>query len=819
MKMCYWLYRYLCATAAAVTALFTFLPAQTPILAAQPDPPAAPQTALTTLNWNDAAVWTRWSNEQYTLVQEGDDLWIGTGNGVLRWHIPTQTSTRYSVLDGLPSRRILAIAVDPAGNRWFGGDGGLSRFDTSGVWTHFTTANSGLYTNYVDGIAVGADGTLWLSHHRPEGSVSQRAADGSWTWSPNRATMVLHAYDAILQTQNANPLWAITDSAVWVDFAVYNGSSWIDRMPATAEGVHPDLMAAWNHQVWALFVEGTIHHWTGAQWETLEPEPVAMPNSGFAPSTMAVTADGRLWVAGRGASCIKGCFGEVFIFPVDHSSPDQQIDEETRVNLLVPSGNGVWAMGPAWLYTPDGAFHRIADAPIGDTFTSVIAAGEGTLWLSSISRRYTEINAPAALQGLDDAATTLLHDDQWQIANQNYTASIAERTPAGDVWLNLVQMFVYAPLCPPSMLVRHHQDRSIAYTLPISEPTSTHCPAITDIFAQDEHNTWFAYVGPQQQDGTAESGVLHLNDGETPLVLTDDTWTDYPFPSLHLNAQIAVNDSIWLATREALYRWMDGEWRSIGDGGAVQSLCDLIVAENGLLLAHRDGWGQCELPAAQVVLLRPTATSIEAQVFDSVEQFLDEQWEVARGVTQRNPLFAHGISEEIWYFATNHLCRRTNAIEPAQCAALPEQLSTLSQIEVDLNSHLWFAGDGALWRFSAVPSFVLQANPPWLWMTPGSTRKSTLFVQPVEGFQGAAELTVGVLPGEFAATGLPATVNVGESVSIDITAPANAVLGDHLLTVQARGMEAGEPVTKTATITVRVATEVYEMHLPVVVRQ
>ena len=104
-------------------------------------------------------------------------------------------------------------------------------------------------------------------------------------------------------------------------------------------------------------------------------------------------------------------------------------------------------------------------------------------------------------------------------------------------------------------------------------------------------------------------------------------------------------------------------------------------------------------------------------------------------------------------------------------------------------------------------------------MTPGSTRKSTLFVQPVEGFQGAAELTVGVLPGEFAATGLPATVNVGESVSIDITAPANAVLGDHLLTVQARGMEAGEPVTKTATITVRVATEVYEMHLPVVVRQ
>jgi hypothetical protein len=185
------------------------------------------------------------------------------------------------------------------------------------------------------------------------------------------------------------------------------------------------------------------------------------------------------------------------------------------------------------------------------------------------------------------------------------------------------------------------------------------------------------------------------------------------------------------------------------------------MAEHGLLLAHRDGWGQCELPAAQVVLLHPTASSIEAQVFDSVEKFLDEQWEVARGVTQRNPLCTQHLWGDLVFCHRSplspHQCHRTSAM---CCAA--EQLSTLSQIEVDLNRHLWFAGDGALWRFSAMPSFVLQANPSLLWMTPGSTRKSTLFVQPVEGFQGAAELTVGVLPGEFAATGLPATVNAGE---------------------------------------------------------
>ncbi len=832
MKVPHCLYRCIRVTVAiAVTAAAILLPAPAPILAAQsPIPHAIPpitKTDAATMSWRDDAVWARWSDEHYALVQEGDDLWIGTGNGVLRWHIPTQTSTRYSVIDGLPSHRIFAIALDAAGNRWFGGDGGLSRLDASGGWTHFTTANSGLHADYVDGIAVGVDGALWLSHHLPDGSVSHRTADGAWAWSPNRTTMVTQAYAAIVQTQNANPLWVVADGAVWVDFAVYDGSGWSDRTPVTAERAHPDVMAAWNNEVWALFVEGVIHHWTGAQWETLMPEPPVAPNGGFTLSTMTVTADGRLWVAGRVRTCIKGCAAAVTIFAVDRiagaqhnrSAPDQQIDEVTSVKTLMPAGDGVWASGPAWLYSPGGDLYRIADTPVGDSFTSVIAGGDGLVWLSSISRRYSDVNAPAALQGLDDAATTVLHDDQWQIGRENYTASIAERTPAGDVWLTLVRFSIYGYLCPQSVTVRRHQDQWIEYTLPISGPTSTHCPAITDIFAQDEHNTWFVYVGPQQQDGTAESGVLHLNDGGTPAVLADDTWTTYPFPSLHMAAHVAVNDSIWLATREALYRWTDGEWRPVGDSITVRYFCDLAVAANGYLLAHRDVEGQCRLPAAQVGLMRPTASSIELQIFDSVERFLAERWDIARTVTHRNPLFTRDAFGAIWYFAANRLCRRTDATEPAQCIALPEPFTTLSQIEMDIHGHLWLAGDGALWRVSRMPSFALQANPPWLWMTPNSAKHSTLYVQPVEGFQGAVGLSIGALPDEFAATLSPAMVEVGEGAALAITTTASVALGDHLLTVQALAMGAGQPLTRTATITVRVAAEVHELHLPLTARQ
>ncbi len=768
--------------------------------------------------WNDDYLWTRWDAEQYVLVQEGDDLWIGTGGGVLRWHIPTQTPTRYTVVDGLPSHRIFAVAIDPAGSRWFGGDGGLSRLDAAGVWTHFTTANSGLHDNSVHGIAVGADGTLWLSHGLPDGSVSRRAPDGSWIWSPSRAAMVASDYAAVVQTQNANPLWVIADGDIWVDFAVYDGSGWSDRTPTIVEGAHPDLMTAWNDEVWALFIEGAIHHWTGTQWELLTPEPVETPNGGFTVSTMTVTETGRLWVAGRARYCIKGCAAAVILFPVDRSVPDQRLNEVTIVSGLAPSGDGVWAMGPAWLYSPTGVLHPVVDAPVGDTFTNVIGSGDGLIWLSSISSRYTDVNAPAALQGLDDAATTVLHDDGWQIGEASFTASVAVRTPNGDIWLRLLRYTVYGYLCPLQKIVRRHQGEWIEYSPPISGPTSTHCPAITDIFAQDDHNIWFAYVGPAQQDGTSESGVLHLNDSGTATTLVDDVWTNYPFPALQMDAQVAVNDTIWLATRDALYRWLAGEWQRTDDS-ADQFLCDLTVAEGGYLLAQRDDTGQCRQPVMQVSLLYVVDERVERILYNSVEQFLSQRWAIARTVTQRNPLFAVDTDGAIWHFAADSLCRRADEQTAAQCTSLPASFATLSPLELDANGHIWFAADGALWRWSAQPSFALRANPAWLWMKPDSVRHSTLSVQPVEGFEGAVELSVAALPPHVEASVSPVTVDAGASASLTLTATAGVALGEHLLTVQAVGIGAKGTITQTTPITVWVAAEIYEVHLPIVARR
>lgn len=138
-------------------------------------------------------IWTRWHPNQYALAEDGEALWIGAASSIVRWDKASKTQQRFTGVDGLPHQPVDAVAIDAAGNRWFGGDGGLSRLATDDSWTHFTTANSGLASNLVDGIAVGADNTLWVSHGLPEGRVSQRDPDGTWHVYQNRSDAVVAA--------------------------------------------------------------------------------------------------------------------------------------------------------------------------------------------------------------------------------------------------------------------------------------------------------------------------------------------------------------------------------------------------------------------------------------------------------------------------------------------------------------------------------------------------------------------------------------------------------------------------------------------------
>jgi hypothetical protein len=503
--------------------------------------------------------------------------------------------------------------------------------------------------------------------------------------------------------------------------------------------------------------------------------------------------------------------------PADH--PDQRHTMETPLppSVMFATEVGVAAVGPSWIHPPVGQDYLVTEAPRAAVGARIIAGGDGHVWLSnSFGGLFT---TPFPTQGIDDHGTTGLQDDQWQVVLPHTRFYVGERTPGGDVWLNLEQASLYDYYCTYRTTMRRSQGEWVTYDLPITGPTSTHCPFITDIFAQDDRHTWFAFLGPQQMDGTSESGVLHLDDNGTPLNLDDDRWTEYPFPTLREVGKVAVTENaIWLATRDALYRWLGGEWQRTDDP-TDQFFCDLTVAEGGYLLAQRDYTGQCRQPVVQVSLLYVVDERVERIVYNSVEQFLSQRWAIARTVTQRNPLFAMDTDGAIWYFAANSLCRRAGEQATTQCTSLPAPFTALSPLEIDANDHIWFAADGALWRWSAQPSFALLANPAWLWMKPDFARHGTLSVQPIEGYAGTVELSVAAAPPHVEATVSPITVDAGASASLTLTTTASVDLGEHLLTVQAVGAGAKGTITQTTPITVWVAAEIHEVHLPVVARR
>ena len=344
-------------------------------------PVAAPKTAAGQLP--DPQVWTTWGASQYALAEDGESIWIGATGGAVRWNRVLRSYRRYTAVDGLPHTAVLAVAVDAAGNRWFGGDGGLSRLDPGEDWTHFTAANSGLYADYVDAIAVGGSDTLYLSHGLPGGSVTRRAADGTWRWFPNRETAVQADYALIRQTRGHTRLWTVAGDEVWVGYRAYDGDKWTDRRPSGVTAEPAETAADSRHHFWALATGSTVYEWDGSGWSKHD-----VPMSGFGgkATALAVAADDRVWIGlqqregsprGTETARISQLVGGDS-WPLYESGP---------VAALLPTSAGLWAIGPGWLMLPDRSVITMTDEPRFDSAVVAHAHLVGVLLAGQFGRR------------------------------------------------------------------------------------------------------------------------------------------------------------------------------------------------------------------------------------------------------------------------------------------------------------------------------------------------------------------------------------------------------------------------------------------------
>ncbi len=94
-------------------------------------------------------------------VIDGDYLWIGGEDGLLRVHIDTNRSERFTTSDGLISNSVQAIAIDRLGFKWIGTDRGVSQFDGKSNWVTYDSID-GLPGNVINCIVVDPTDNIWF---------------------------------------------------------------------------------------------------------------------------------------------------------------------------------------------------------------------------------------------------------------------------------------------------------------------------------------------------------------------------------------------------------------------------------------------------------------------------------------------------------------------------------------------------------------------------------------------------------------------------------------------------------------------------------
>lgn len=737
----------------------------------------------------DTIVWTTWGANQYRLVDDGESLWIGATGGIVRWDKQGQGYRRYSAVDRLPHTVVLAVAVDQAGNRWFGGDGGLSRLDPAERWTHFTTANSGIHANCVDGIAVDAEGALYLSHGLPDGSISRLATDGAWEWYPNREVAIMANYAAIRQESERTPLWTVIEDEIWAGYWAYDGVMWHDRTPSLAWGCQPSVMAAdsRNH-LWVLATGSSILEWDGANWVG---HFVGIDWGGQV-TALAVAPDDTVWIG------LQRRVGNPYTSETAQIRPLQS-DETWSLYVSGPvtdllfTPEGLWGVGPGWLATPNRTIVFVRDAPHYKVLPDALADSAGNIWLYS---GYTEPYTVGALQTFDDNGTAALHDDHWRTLPDNPSGNPGQcewlgawdRSPNGDVW--------YAGYCHwrvvfPDPIVRYHGQERIEYRWP--------SVVFTDIFVQDDRHVWFA----------AQGQVDALDDGGTPADSSDDVWQSWKLPQAGEHPVVAVDadDSVWYGDANGLYRYDGSAWLPIY---TELGICDLAPGD-GVLYAHLVSWssGECEPYAGRVLVVR----SGGVDWIPDIEYLIAKEPASVRTASRRNTLWAVAPDGALWTIGVSDSgpeLRRQDATE-LRVYPLPVDTATVQRLEVDAANRAWLVANNQLWRMSRQVDFSLEAQPAVWLLAPGRSREGKVSIFSHEGYKGSVSLSVVEPPAGITVRFGSEVIAAGQAGSLTLVAAPDSAPATHHLVIRA----SDGVITHTAVLLVKVTAVVHETYLPV----
>ena len=143
-------------------------------------PAATEQLPYVYTNWTHFTTKDGLPNDHIFAVKvHGDDVWVGTEDGLARINKRTGEVRTWKEEDGLPFKVVSSIDVNPkTGEVWIGMfGGGLARF-AGGRFDHWHQLNSGLVNDVVYGVAVEND-NVWAA--TTAGASRYNTVTGAWS--------------------------------------------------------------------------------------------------------------------------------------------------------------------------------------------------------------------------------------------------------------------------------------------------------------------------------------------------------------------------------------------------------------------------------------------------------------------------------------------------------------------------------------------------------------------------------------------------------------------------------------------------------------
>ncbi|MCK9335595.1 MAG: T9SS type A sorting domain-containing protein [Candidatus Cloacimonetes bacterium] len=139
---------------------------------------------LCTLGAARAEQWLNLSSQPWAdcSALEGDNIWFGGWGGLVKFNTITGVRTHFNKLtsDFTPNY-VGCIRIDTQGRKWIGTNFGLFRFDGA-TWVSWNTANSAIPSNDINDIAFDAYSNVWIATDNGLGKLSNNSWN-SWTTS------------------------------------------------------------------------------------------------------------------------------------------------------------------------------------------------------------------------------------------------------------------------------------------------------------------------------------------------------------------------------------------------------------------------------------------------------------------------------------------------------------------------------------------------------------------------------------------------------------------------------------------------------------